>query len=111
MPNLVSGVAQMVAGSVVRLPMDFGNEPRLVAGAEVVDGELVLATNIDEYTVTCADSGAPAVSGEQLDYPYQVSAEFSGGTARQAPYNVVFTITLDDEDATVIRRVALLQVL
>jgi hypothetical protein len=90
--------------------MDFGDEPVLIAGAEVVNGVLVLAINIVSYTVTCTPTGAPTVSGKQLDYPYQVSAVFTGGTSQQAYYDAVFTITLNDADNTVISRTGQIKV-
>lgn len=111
MPNLVSGVAQMVAGSSVRLPMDFGDTPQLIVGAAVTDGVLVLQNTITAFDVTCADVGAPVITNVALDYPYVLAADFTGGTARQTPYNVTFSITLDDGNNTTIVRVAPLQVL
>lgn len=105
---LTSGKVQVAAGSKVRLPMDFGNTPQLVAGAAVVNGALVLACAITAKTVTCTGTGAPTISGIQLDYPYQVSAVFDCPTAGQ--FTVVFTITLNDPDGTKVSRSAPLEV-
>ena len=98
MASLASGTVQIAAGDSVRLPCDFGSVRQLVAGASVVNGVLVLPTNIATYTVTCPGVGAPAVSRVQKDYPYQISALFTATTP--GTYNAVFTITLDDPDAT-----------
>lgn len=106
--DLTSGPAEKSAGDTVRLAMDFGDIPRLNRGATVTDGVLVMATNITSYDVTAAGAGAPTVSGKQLDYPYQLSALFAGGTP--GTYEVTFRITLDDADSTIIRRVAKLKV-
>ena len=102
MAALTSGTVQIASGDVVRLPCDFGNVRQLIVGAAVVSGVLVLATNIASYDVTCAGTGAPTVSRKQLDYKYQVSALFAATTPGN--YNAVFTITLDDPDATKIVR-------
>ena len=97
--ELVSGAAEKAVGDAVRLPMDFGDIPELIAGAIVVS-----------FDVTCtgATGTPPTVSGKQLDYPYQLSALFTGGTAGN--YDATYTITLNDTDGTVIQRTALLKV-
>lgn len=87
--------------------MDWGDVPQLVDGAAVVNGVLVLATNIASFTVTAAGL---TVTGEQEDYPYQTSAKFAGGTPGTT-YSCVFTITLDDADATTYSRTGPLKVL
>lgn len=107
--NLVSGTAQKAAGDTVRMPMDFGDVPALYRGVAVTDGALVMDVEVASYDVTTSGSGAPTVSGKQLDFPYQVSALFIGGSAGE--YNVTFRITLDDADSTVISRVARLKVI
>lgn len=107
MPNvLTSGTAQKAAGDTVRMPMDFGDTPQLCDGAAVTDDVLVLETNVADYTVTAAGL---TVSGKQLDYAYQVSAVFAGGTAGQT-YDCVFAITLDDADGTIVSRTGPLKV-
>ena len=99
MPNvLTSGTVQKAAGDTVRIPMDFGNVQQLI------DGYAIVAKN-----VTTSGTGAPTIAGIQLDYPYQVSALFSGGTA--GTYDIVFSITLNDPDSTVITRTAPMQIL
>lgn len=99
--ELVSGVAEMVAGSSQRLPMDFGDIPQLIDGATIVS-HTVTCTPAEDNTLT-----PPTVSGIQLDYAYQVSAFFAGGDA--GLYNVEFGIVLDDADATEIVRVGQLR--
>ncbi len=98
-PNLVSGAAQKTAGSRQRLAMDFGNVQQLIDGATITGTPTVSAT----------PSGL-TISGVQLDYAYQVSALFEGGTGG-SDYDVTFAITLDDADATVFSRTATLAVL
>lgn len=93
---LTSGVAQKAAGDTVRMPMDFGNIKQLIAGYSVV-GYSVVATGL-------------TVTAPQLDYPYQLSAVFSGGVSG-TKYDCVFTITLNDPDATVISRTGVLSIL
>lgn len=112
MPNvLTSGTSQKSAGDGVRMPMDFGDIKELVDGAEVVDGVLVLATNIAGYTVTSPALvlAGGSVTGAQLDFAYQVSARFAGGVSG-VTYDCIFAITLDDTDATVISRTGPLKV-
>lgn len=96
--NNVQGSASKGEGETLRFAMDFGNEPLLIAGA-----------TITAQTVTCPDPGGPTVSGVQLDAAYQVSAKVSGGSAGNN-YNLVYTITLDDADTSVIVRTAALSV-
>lgn len=96
--NLVSGTAQKTAGSRQRLSMDFGNIQQLIDGATIAGTP----------TVTASPSGL-TISGVQLDYSYQVSALFVGGTA-DVDYTVTFAITLNDADATIISRKATLSV-
>ena|ERR1700684_4024697 len=107
---LMSGTAQTTAGSRVRIPCDFGNEPLLTEGADVVDGMLVLPYQITSFSVTTVPSNL-SVTAPQLDYPYQISALISGGTAGGTVYYVVYTITLNDPDQTVISRTGAIQVL
>lgn len=95
---LVSGTATKSAGSRQRLSMDFGNIQQLIDGASITGTPTVSAT----------PSGL-TISSIQLDYSYQVSALFAGGTA-DTEYTVTFTITLDDADATIISRKATLNV-
>lgn len=97
--SLIIGRFEKTAGDSQRMYMDFGNEPLLIDGARVAS-----------YTVTCVDSGGPTVTGARLDYFYQLSALITGGTAREALYNVVFRIVLDDADASVISRTAGLKI-
>ena len=96
--ELMSGVVKKGQGDSVRLWCDFGDVPQLQEGATVVS-----------QNVTTSGSGAPVVAGIELTYPYQLSAKFTGGTAGNT-YNVVFTITLNDADATVITRTGQLEV-
>ena len=101
---LTSGVVPIAVGDAVRLPMDFGDVRQLVDGADVVNGVLVLPTTIASFDVTCPGTGAPAVSRKQLDYPYQLSAFFDASAASAGTYYPVYTITLDDTDATKVTR-------
>lgn len=96
--NLVTGTAQKTSGSRQRFSMDFGNIQQLIDGATVVGTP----------TVTALPSGM-TISGIQMDYTYQVSALFEGGTA-DVDYTVTFAITLNDTDATIISRKATLNV-
>lgn len=99
------GNVTKAAAEVLRLPVDFGDVPQLIAGASGgAPAPLVMAVTITSFSVVCTGSGAPTVSGQKLDYPYQLSALFTGGTAQQTPYPVTYTITLNDADATVIVR-------
>jgi hypothetical protein len=109
MPNvLMSGTAEKAAGDGIRIPCDFGNEPRLVQGASLDgNGNLVMSVNIVSFNVT---GTGLTVAGLQLDYPYQLSARISGGTAG-ITYDLVYSITLNDVDATVISRTGPLRVL
>lgn len=103
---LTSGAIEKAVGDAIRLPMDFGDIPQLIDGATVTDGVLFLTTAVASYTVVA--SGL-TVSGARLDYPYQVSAVFAGGTAGTT-YNAVFTIVLDDADGTTYSRTGPLRV-
>lgn len=96
--DLVSGTAQKSAGSRQRMSMDFGNIQQLIDGATITGTPVV----------TALPSGL-TISGISLDYSYQVSALFAGGTAG-VDYSVTFAITLNDVDATVISRTATLSV-
>ncbi len=109
--TLCSGTAQKAPGDAVRLPMDFGDISQLIDGAVVTDGVLVLATNIASYTVTAPAlvTAGGTVTGEAIDYPYQISAKFAGGLPGVV-YDCVFAITLDDADATTISRTGPLRV-
>jgi hypothetical protein len=93
----VVGVAEKAAGDRIRIPIDFGNEDLLIQGYTIAS-----------YDVTCSDVGAPTISGKQLDYPFQLSAVFSAGTP--GTYSVVYSIVLNDVDASAIVRTATLQV-
>lgn len=93
---LTSGKAEKAVGDRVRLPMDFGDVRQLIEGY-----------TITSYTVSATGL---TVSGTQLDYPYQVSALFSGGTSGME-YDCVFSITLNDPDATQYSRTGVLRVL
>jgi len=95
---LVSGTATKSAGSRQRFSMDFGNIQQLI------DGYTIVGTP----TVSASPSGL-TISGVQLDYSYQVSALFAGGTV-EVDYTVTFSITLSDPDATIISRKATLSV-
>lgn len=107
---LMSGTVEKSAGDAIRIPCDFGNEPRLVAGASLdADGNLVMVTNIASQDVTVSPAG-PSISGIQQDYPYQISARIAGGTSG-VTYSLVYTIVLDDSDATEISRTGPLRVL
>lgn len=104
---LTSGSAQKSAGDSVRLPMDWGDVSQLIDGADVVNGVLVLTTNIASYTVTATGL---TVSGVQLDNLYTTSAKFAGGVSGTT-YSCVFGIVLDDADATTYSRTGPLKVL
>lgn len=100
---LTTGAAKKTAAAKVRVPCDFGDLPALIAGYTIVD-----------KSVTCSGSGAPTVSGVQVDYTldgvaYQISALFDGGTP--GSYDVVFSVTLNDPDATVVTCTGVLTVL
>jgi len=100
MPILTSGYVQIARGDKVRLAMDFGDIPQLIDGATIVT-----------HDVTCATTGAPAITGENLDYPYQLSALFDATAATAGSYEILFTITLNDSNSTVIARTGGLKVL
>lgn len=93
--SLVSGSPRKSAGDRKRMGMDFGDCFLLQQGF-----------TIDSYSV--AAPGLTVSSG-QLDFAYQVSAIIDGGTAG-ITYNVTFIITLNDGDATTIKRVGTLKV-
>lgn len=95
---LTQGTAQKSAGDKVRFAMDFGNDPLIIKGY-----------TITAYTVTVTGSGSIAASDAQLDYAYQVSALIQGGLSG-TQYEVVFTITLNDPNASQIVRTGLLEV-
>ncbi len=95
---LVVGVAEKAAADRIRIPCDFGNEPKIINGARITS-----------YTVTTAGTGAPTASSPLKDYYYQISAIIAGGTAG-GTYTIIYTITLDDADATVISRTGLIKV-
>ena len=95
---LVLGAAQKAASAKLRIPCDFGDMPLLIQGY-----------NIATKTVTCSGSGAPTVSGVQLDYPYQVSCLLTGGTV--GTYDITYTIVMDDPDATTYVGVGNIQIL
>jgi hypothetical protein len=98
------GSIEKAAAEVLRFPVDFGDAPQLVAGASGgAPNPLVLSVNINSFDVTCTGTGAPTVSGQRLDYPYQLSAVFTGGTPG-GTYPATYTITLDDSDGTKIVR-------
>lgn len=90
---LMLGAAQKAAESRLRIPCDWGNLPLLRQGYTIAD-----------YTVTCGGTGAPTVTGEQIDYTapngaaYQISALFAGGDA--GSYDIVYWIQLTDPDAS-----------
>lgn len=108
MPNvLMSGTAQKAADDTIRLPCDWGDFAPLIDGASVVDDALVMSVNIASYDVACA---LLVVSGKQLDYGYQTSAKISGGTAGTT-YDIVYSIVLDDADASTFSRTGPLKVL
>lgn len=94
---LVVGVSEKAAGDTIRLPCDFGNEPLLLQGY-----------TITSYNVTTGGTGAPTITAKQLDYSYQVSALFAGGTA--GIYDVVYTVTLNDPDNSVLSRTGSLKI-
>ena len=102
------GTVQKTVAEIIRLPVDFGDVPQLIAGASGgAPNPLVMAVTIQSHNVVCSGSGAPTVSAQQLDYPYQLSALFTGGTASPSGspgYPVTYTITLNDPDGTVIQR-------
>lgn len=112
MPNvMVSGTAKKAAAGKERFPVDFGDAPALIALAlpQLVDGALpdpLTDPLIASYTVT---GGGLTVTSVQLDYPYQLSAVFAGGTAGTT-YDAVFTITVDDADGTIITCTAPIEV-
>jgi hypothetical protein len=94
-----TGGVTKAAGDTVRKSMDFGNVPLLQQGYTIVS-----------YNVTCSDVGAPTISSKSLDNAYTVSALFTGGTAGGS-YGIVFSITLNDLDSTVVTRTGIMQVI
>jgi hypothetical protein len=109
--SITLGAIQKAAAEVIRLPVDFGDTPQLIAGASGgAPAALVLAVTIASYTVTCTGPAGtpPAVSAPQLDYPYQVSALFSGGTV--GVYTATYTAVLSDPDGTTIVRTGQIEV-
>lgn len=98
------GAAKKAAASRLRIPCDFGDLALLRDGCTIA-----------AYAVTIAGAGAPAVSDTQVDYTapngaaYQISALFDGGTA--GSYDITYSITLDDPDASEFTCVGVLQVL
>jgi hypothetical protein len=93
---LTIGVAEKAVGDKIRLPIDFGNEPLLIEGHSIVT-----------FDVTAVGL---SVSSKQLDYAYQVSAVIDGGVAG-TEYDVVYTIVLDDPDASEFSRTGVLRVI
>lgn len=103
------GTIEKGVAEKLRLPVDFGDVPQLIDGATGgAPSPLVMAVNIATKDVTCTGSGAPTVSGVQLDYPYQISAVFSGGTP--GSYTATYTITLDDSDGITVVRTGIIRV-
>jgi len=100
--ELMVGVVKKTAGDRIRVACDWGNEPLLTANAAG------LAYTITAYTVSCSGSGAPTVTGAQKDNAYTTSAVVAGGSV--GTYDLVFTATFDDPDATVLSRVGVLEV-
>lgn len=108
---LTQGNAEKAVGDSIRCSMDFGNEPKLISLLTDANGDFnSAATAIASFDVACtgATGTPPTVSGKQQDYTYQISAKFSGGTPGQ--YNAVFTIVLNDADATTLERTGALRV-
>ena len=89
------GQGRKTAGDTRRFAMDFGDVPELINGYSILS-----------YTVTCA--GLSAIL-PRLDYPYQLSASFSGGSPGMT-YTAVFTIVLDDPDNTTYVRNGLIRI-
>ena len=113
-PNvLVSGSAQKSPGDVVRMPMDFGDEPEIVAGVTLVNGGLVFEYTIVNFNVGWSSDTqfAPplSLSAAQLDYPYQQSVLVGGG-APGINYYLTYTKTLNDPDQTTIVRTGKLSI-
>lgn len=110
---LMLGAAKKSAGDQnLRLPCDFGDDPFVIALLVDSDGEYdpaAAAVAFASYNVTCSGDGAPLVAAKTLDYPYQISAAFSGGDV--GTYDVVFTATLTNADATVLSRTGTLEVI
>lgn len=92
----VSGAIQKAAGAKLRFAVDFGDEPLLIEGYEA-----------SSYDVSCPSL---TVSGPQLDYPYQLSAEFSGGSAG-TEYEAVYTLNLNDPDSSIVTCTVLIEVI
>lgn len=95
--ELMVGGAKKTAGDRVRVPCDWGNEPMLIEGYAIT-----------AYDVTCTGTGAPTVTSKNLDYPYQTSAIVYGGSA--GTYNLVYSITLNDPDGTVLSRTGTMEI-
>ncbi len=96
---LVVGVAEKASGDKIRLPMDFGNEPLLIQGYRIVS-----------FGASTSGSGAPTVTGAQLDYPYQLSCLVDGGTSGSS-FDIVYSVTFNDPDSSVRARTGVLKVL
>jgi len=110
-PVLTIGTAFKAAGDQnVRMPLDLGDEPLVIELlTDPTTGEYdPNAAAIQTASVSVSPSG-PTLSRTQLDYPYQISCLVSGGTAGTA-YNLTYSITLMDADATILTRVGALVV-
>ena len=96
-PVLTQGKAEKASGDTLRFPLDVGDDPLLIAGFNIV-----------AKSVSTTGTGAPSLSGLQLDYRYQVSCLISGGSP--GTYGIAFSVTLDDPDASVISRTGILTI-
>ena len=110
MPNvLMIGAAEKAAGDRVRIPCDWGNEPGVQDLLLDSNGNYDSSrTAFTSYNITCTGAGAPIVSALQLDYKYQTSALVQAGSV--GTYNLVFSVTLNDGDATVLSRTGTLEI-
>lgn len=95
---LMQGNAQKAAGDSVRMACDWGDEPLLIAGA-----------TITSFNITCSGVGAPTVTAKFQDYAYQTSALIAGGVP--GSYELVFSIVLNDSDASELVRTGVLRIL
>ena len=96
-PVLTEVVAEKSSGDALRFPIDFGDDPLLIAGFSIVS-----------QTVSTTGTGAPTVSGVQLDYRYQVSCLISGGSP--GTYGITFRVVINDPDNSVISRTGILKI-
>lgn len=94
-PVLTQGKAEKASGDALRFPLDFGDDPLLIAGFSIV-----------AKSASTSGTGAPTLSGLQLDYRYQVSVVISGGSP--GTYGISISVTLDDPDSSVISRTGIL---